>query len=280
MAAKRERGEIIPGAGSIIDHWLGLDETWSGSPPRYQHKESFDRLCVEGPSQRDGLDLVKRLYNELATAWHGTMATAPRSTGSSNWRFKKRPDIAPEHPGSEVTLERAIVQVTDSNWTNQSPTLAGVLDAGGRACNLDLIHREGTAYTFIELKVADKGPLYAAMESLQYGIVYLFSRVHAVPLRYDANQVEVLRATAVHLRVLAPAVYFPDKCGPWTHRLQTVLSDGIATLGNELLLAPLTMDFAFERFPIGFEWSPEQIDQDESRTNLLWALHQRKDVFG
>lgn len=279
MADRRERGEIFPGAGEIIDRWLGLDDSWRGTPPRYHHEGNYQKLCGGQWQQRDGLQLVEELYRKLSTAWHQMMATTPRSPGGSNWRFEKRTEIDPEHPGPEVTLERAISRITDPNWVNQCPTLSGLLDSGGRTCNIDLIRRTGTEYTFFELKFADGTPLYAAMEVLQYGIVYLFSRIYATPIGYDPARLEIHRATHISLRVLAPSGYYPEEYRGWLRELEKTISCGLAHFIDKKHDASVTMDFAFEHFPAGFDWCPEYIRQDERLKDLLWALHQRQSLF-
>lgn len=276
---ERVEGEIIPGAGRIVDEWLGIDDSWRGTPPRYRHSGPFQRLYQEGQPVRDGSILVKRLYSKLNGLWHGMMAGDSREPGGENWRFSKRKEIDPNHVGPEVTLERAIVRITDNNWSNQCPTFAGLLDPGGRACNIDLIRRAGTEWDFIELKVHANTPLYAAIEILQYGIVYVFSRVYAVPLKYDAEVREVLRASAIHLRVLAPWDYYSDECRQWLKCLERVLSDGISQFASTVLGSEGAIDFEFEAFPPEFIWKPTASPNEEELQNLLWALHRRRSAL-
>ena len=206
------------------------------------------------------------------------MGAAPRPPGAENWRFEKRTDIAEGHPGPEVTLERAIIRITDSNWVNQCPTFAGLLDSGGRRAGIDLIHRVGNEYDFIELKVAANTPLHAAMEILQYGVIYVFSRIHAVPLGYSDESLKLLRAKRVHLRVLAPSNYFPEAFRPWLCRLERAICGCLSGFAGTMPLLGVTMDFAFQSFPEEFAWNPEDIDNEECLKNLLRALHRRESL--
>ena len=276
----RVDGEIIPGAGQIVDEWLGIDDSWRGTPPRYRHLGPLQTLCREDqPKRRDGSILVKKLYSKLDRLWHGMMAGDPREPGRENWRFSKRKEIDPNNVSPEVTLERAIVRITDNNWGNQCPTFAGLLDPGGRVCNIDLIRRAGTEWDFIELKVRANTPLYAAIEILQYGIVYVFSRVYAVPLKYDAEVLEVLRASAIHLQVLAPLGYYSDECRQWLKCLEDVLSDGLSQFASDVTGFEGKIDFRFEAFPPEFTWVPTASPDQEQLKNLLWALHRRQSPF-
>lgn len=165
--------------------------------------------------------------------------TASRSR--QNWRSKLIPLdensgylTSPNWTNSEVRLERHIVAVCAGRvelW-NQMPVASGLLpllskdpngkrpvsSEGRRA--VDLIYRpEGAKgrVEFLELKVrrndGSRDSLRdAALELLEYGVLYLFSRKHRKTLGYDKpienNAYEVLDAPYVRLRVLAPPNYY------------------------------------------------------------------------
>jgi hypothetical protein len=73
-----------------------------------------------------------------------------------------------------------------------------------------LIHRcEEGVYELIELKVESNTPLYAAMEILQNAVLYIFYRERKKELEGEvAEPKDILRATVIHLRVLAPCNYY------------------------------------------------------------------------
>jgi hypothetical protein len=74
-------------------------------------------------------------------------------------------------------------------------------------------------WEFIELKVNSDTPLYAAMEILQYGLLFLFSRHHQQELQYDTSK-ELLQATQIHLKVLAPSRYYTSNRAGAPYQLQ------------------------------------------------------------
>ncbi len=64
----------------------------------------------------------------------------------------------------------------------------------------------------------------------------------------------------------------------WLSELEKTISCGLAGFAGKKHGVSVTMDFAFEHFPDGFDWRPEHIRQDEALKNLLWALHRRQSL--
>ena len=95
-------------------------------------------------------------------------------------------------------------------------------------------------YELIELKTDDGGgtPLFAAMEILQYGVLYIFSRENAQKLGYEG--VELLKAKGIHLRVLAPADYYAPYNLSW---LEKSIDRGLTSFLSKF---NFKMDFKFE----------------------------------
>lgn len=164
-----------------------------------------------------------------------------KSRSRQNWRRKQIP--LDENSGyltkrnwksSEVRLEREIVAACAKRldlW-NQMPVASGLLplpdkdaegkrrvSAEGRRA-VDLIYRPEGAngpVEFLELKVqrlngSRDSVRDAALELLEYGVLYLFSRKNREKLGYNKrtadNSYEVLGAPYIRLRVLAPPDYY------------------------------------------------------------------------
>ncbi len=91
----------------------------------------------------------------------------------------------------------------------------------------------------------DRGgtPLFAAMEILQYGVHYIFSRENAKDLGYAETDKELLGATGIHLKVLAPATYYAGYDDlSW---LEESIRKELASFLDQPKLA-FEMDFKFE----------------------------------
>lgn len=171
-----------------------------------------------------------------------------------NWRwFHPKCDHAAENSSPEVTLERAIVRAAKSqdreDWSNQVPIASGMIaGSGDRRRAIDLVHRRGPdAFDFVELKVGSDNPLYAAVEILKYGFVWLLSREHRAQLGYDGKP--LVGASDVRLSVLAPHPYYSGLALDW---LEAGLSEGVKALGTER--QEVRLSFAFEAFPASFVW--------------------------
>jgi hypothetical protein len=179
-------------------------------------------------------------------------ASGPARTPSAqNWRLEKQLWIAPHNTSGEKTLEKAIARVSGDAWANQVPTASGLINGtNDKHRNLDLVfRRESDGFELIELKMQSDTPLYAAIELLLYGILYLFSRLH-YPAR-AARAAPLLNARGVHLRVLAPVAYFRGYRFDW---LQTQLTEGLQQTLTKHSGLPAMMDFAFTTFPPDFVW--------------------------
>jgi hypothetical protein len=114
-----------------------------------------------------------------------------------------------------------------------------------RRRSIDLVHKCGDkTYEFIELKLASDTPLYAAMEILKYGVLYIFCRQDERVSRYIHihEKENLLQAESIHLRVLAPARYYEKYDLAW---LETSINSGLDNFLTQRRFA-FKMDFKFE----------------------------------
>jgi len=198
----------------------------------------------------DGKALIEKILDRVQSNWH-----KGKSRSNENWRWRKNINLAQENKSREVVLERLIVRTTEDDWVNQVPIASGLTRSGGGRRAIDLVHRCGNGwYEFIELKVDERGgtPLFAAIEILQYGILYIFSRENAQTLGYKEIDEGLLGATGIHPRVLAPATYYAEYNLSW---LEKSINSG---LGNFLAQRRLgfKMDFKFETLSLIPSCSP------------------------
>jgi hypothetical protein len=144
---------------------------------------------------------------------------------------------------AEVKLERAIVQKWPASWTYQMPVASGLFDGYSdkrRAVDLVFNHGDGH-YDLVELKIKSDTPLYAAMEILGYGLIYLASRTdRAKNLKYKVAELPVLKANRISLCVLAPANYYEGNL-MW---LQDAINNGLKRFAT----TDLSIDFCFQKF--------------------------------
>lgn len=197
-----------------------------------------------------------------------------KSRSSQNWRIKKVPLPDPaiakrkvgHRGGSEVLLERTITTAFagDDRLWNQMPVASGLLPTNGRDGRprartpsegrraIDLVfQREGAdgPIEFLELKVTRSDQTsdtlrHAAYELLEYGVLYLFSRLRRSDLGYSGERYKVLNAPCIRLRVLAPSDYYKGQ-----DISQVPIADINAALKKYLAngsFPGLEIDFGFE----------------------------------
>jgi hypothetical protein len=232
-----------------------------------------DRFLNDPSRDLDGPKLTKALLERMTDNWKACPTRAP---SDQNWRFNKQPKISERNTSKEKILEKRVAKVTGDDWANQIPTASGLLDPYSRHCNVDLAERQCTEYSLLELKWESNNPLYAAIEILRYGLVYLFSRLNRDKLGYNGKK--LLAASAIHLRVLAPREYYAENGQNVQLRwLERALSEGVAAAAN----GQLKMDFRFEAFPPDFKLRAFSADGRLNLTDaeLLTALNGRARMF-
>jgi hypothetical protein len=273
---------ILKNVGKIIDEALGLRSCGIGKEPHYKHKATCQKLSEFPPPTFDATALIEKIYAQVICNWKKGVNYEP---STENWRFESRTHIDARNDDPEIKLERAIVSTQarlPANWANQIPTSSGFV--GPRADkhrNIDLIHRrDDGAYEFIELKVASDTPLYAAMEILQYAVLYIFYRENEREMKRGAAKQTPLRdTTVIHLRVLAPASYYRGYNLEW---LEENICNGLkAFLAGRI--PKLQIDFRFDAFPPWFSPGPATaICKDlskEQADSIRMAVDDRRPVY-
>ena len=271
---------ILGGTGHIIDHFFGLEQ-FGSSAPHYKNKLSCLYLSENSFPELESLPLLADLYRTIESNWQQSRPHYGKPPSQENWRVERRPEIADRNTSPEVTLERGIIQATDDTWVNQVPTSSGLTGPRyDKVRNMDLAHNLGHGeWEFIELKVNSDTPLYAAMEIVQYGLLFLFSRCHQQELQYDTAK-DLLQATHVHLKVLAPSRYYTRNRAAQPYRLQWLeesLNEGLEQFVDERTRSSLRMDFQFEAFPSNFTWPSTNGAHDPDAIRA--ALRNRRPVY-
>lgn len=150
------------------------------------------------------------------------------------------------------------------NWFNQLSTASGLVgSAEGKKRAIDLVERIGAGrFRFFELKVASNTPLAAAIEILEYGLLFAFARKHSGKLFHSKPVPEVLSATALELRVLAPTSYY-DKHDSG-RRLGWLEAEFSKSFGGFASVFGFKADFQFLSFQQDFRWNAHDAAEDIS----------------
>lgn len=249
---------ILEGVNDLIDSALGVNRI--GETPHHKHETSCRQLTKSPMTELDASDLIAKIYEKVG---NNCPDSNDHKRSEENWRFEKQKGISGNNQSPEVSLERAIVNIPveiwpdAAYWVNQVPVASGLVDPDAdRRRSIDLVHKCGDkAYEFIELKVGSDTPLYAAMEILKYGVLYIFCRQdeRVSPYIHIHEKENLLQAEKIHLRVLAPVKYYEKYDLSW---LETSINSGLANFLAQRNFA-FEMDFKFEtlslipsRFPV------------------------------
>jgi len=237
--------KILDGIYPVIDRHFFPDEEIARGRSHVQ-KRSFNTFSKNPPKSFDGVALVAAMYDHI----EHNLVNRPkgRTPSSQNWRQRSTKDhhlISPSsnNESAEVKLERAIVQKWPTSWTYQMPVASGLYDGYSdkrRAVDLVFSHGEGH-YDLVELKIKSDTPLYAAMEILGYGLIYLASRTdRAGNLNYKVDDLPVMNENRISLCVLAPANYYDGNL-LW---LQDAINSGLKRFAR----TDFSIDFCFQKF--------------------------------
>ncbi|MFT7221816.1 MAG: hypothetical protein ACI8Z1_003439 [Candidatus Azotimanducaceae bacterium] len=201
------------GVYSLVDDWLDL--TPVGQPPCYRHRTAANTMSKRIAPIEGAGEFLQACYQQIHSNWQAAAETGRSRSSSENWRWKRHLDLGVANISPELSLERKIVNVGGENWSNQMPVASGLTgSASNKRTAVDLVHRENeSSYSFVELKVASDTPLFAAIEILLYGLMFIWSKDNSDLLGYGESLPPVLKATDVRLYVLAPEPYY-DRFNP------------------------------------------------------------------
>jgi hypothetical protein len=273
---------IVVAIHNFIDKALGVGQIGTTSP-HSRHIESCQQLSGKQPDNFRGVDFIREIYKVIVD-------NCASKASAKDFRWEPHPNLSvgksgKGHTGAEVPFERALVILSElkhgygpGSWTNQVPVASGLVDGAGQNAGkparvgvraIDLIHRaaDGTSYDFIELKMPpEKGgetPLYAAIELLIYGLLYVFSRTllehpqknrqDGLPQKLEKSADEGLLSNAtkrVNLYVVAPEKFYASKHGEYDLSwLELALDCGLGEfLKTDHPSLGLKMHFRFEKF--------------------------------
>jgi len=289
MTVKRHRS-IFNGVDPIIAEWLGI----SGNP-RYGNEPLHSKQALIDlsentahavrPEQASASNLIAGILSRIEEN-HKVMGNPVPS--ASNWQWVKSPEIDFEHTSEEKVLEKTLVQVMGDDLVNQISVCNSLAERKEFSRRIDLAHRLADhEFEIIELKYGtatqDHGsdtPLFAAMEILQYGLVYLYSRVRRLYGR-QSGKGNLLAAKAIHLVVLAPEDYYTYKMPRGLKKnfelgwLEACLNDGLCQYLQSCRGSLPTIDFQFQSLTPEFEavYRPLQKAMDGFRRTGISLRH-------
>lgn len=251
--SSRNPNSILYGVDDVIERWLGIDsndEYGAGTKkPRYGSTTAAIKLSGKKSSQPFP---AREVLNLITDNW---TKGGKQQRSARNWRWK--PKLQMEGNKGEKELEKIVAFLFGkSSWTNQIPVCSGLMppgtEEGKRAIDLGRRISE-VEFEFIELKfkpgkegiTGDSHPLYAALELLEYGLLYVFARSYGL-IKSRATH-DLSKARIVHLVVLGPELWYQRHDFHW---LSDAINDSLRELLEDNEHFPdqeLVMDFSFRQ---------------------------------
>lgn len=230
---------ILKGIGNLVDDWLEISP--KGKPPYYRHRSAALDLSIGKAPITGTREFLEASYARIHSNRLAAVNARYSKPSQENWRRKCHLDLSPGNNSPELNLERSIVKNGGDRWSNQMPTASGLVGpATDKRAAVDLVYRENsTAYSLIELKVNSDNPLFAAVEILMHGLLFVWSKNNQSELCYDQKHQPLLAADKITLAVLAPPAYYSDFN---LEMLGAALNRGLLGFGEQY---SINLSFAF-----------------------------------
>lgn len=264
---------ILDNADAIISKYLDVPNIPTNS---YRHKK-YREAFIKSDQKIDGAGLLMALQKNIV----GNLVRSKHSDSKQNWRNSPVTTInKDDNKSKEVVLERHLAKIIErkkcATWWNQMPVASGLVGSSSdRRRAIDLVHRDeaGETYDFIELKIASDSPLYALMEVVQYGLIYLTLRDDPSYLSEISKGSQVFQAKEIKLRVLAPEAFYSGSLA----RFEQQLNDGFKSiLANRK--DGLKISLASYFHPRLDQWSAGDFD-DRDGIEMLLDINNWKRAF-
>ena len=176
--------------------------------------------------------------------WVRTITLRGTNSSTELWKWRSVPARAEWNSSKEKVLEKAAAkELPQAEWANQVVTASGLSrNPGDGRRNIDLVHRTSAAeYRFIELKIGSNNPVYAAIELLEYALLYWWSRQHPEFHKEGRENPELLSAKFIAMEVLAPRKYYDGFDAVLLRRFAAILTESY----NKLTAGELKVEFRF-----------------------------------
>lgn len=157
----------------------------------------------------NGTESVEEVYDRI----EANCSSPPSSNSRKLWKLRRRTNMDSGNRGREGLLERSVAMMAErghmSGWFNQCPVASGIVNSQrDRRTAVDLVRWSSSdkCARLVELKWKSNAPQSAIWQVLEYGVAYLFCRVHKDHLPLNGRP--LMDARNVALEVVAPFQFF------------------------------------------------------------------------
>ena len=204
--------------------------------------------------------------------WVNQFVVTGHNRSKKLWQWRQARRLADHNLSPEKILEKKAVELLNGDtWANQVNTAAGLsLNTGDRKRSIDLINMVAPGhYRFIELKIESNNPVYAAVELLEYALLYWWLRCRPDILKPDADRDNkaLMKARHVVFEVLAPGNFYSGYSPTDLRKFANVLTRAFQKLSED----KMEIEFVFTQFT-------DALPAAWSKTSIVKALEHPKKV--
>ena len=231
----------------------GTDKLISDALEIQYRKDLNQRRLRIGPfSEEKACSLVNGLYAQMKTNFSGRLV----SQSEKLWCCRRKPEIRDDNISQETILEKAVAILADEGhmpaWFNQCPVASGITDPyKDRRRAVDLIHLSDTNARLIELKWASDTPAHALFQILEYGLAYVFARIHMDEFQLEKRH--LMRVKKIGLEVVGPREFFVHEK---RSDLFARMDKAVGKFAKDKTGGALSMSLRALSFPAGFDRIP------------------------
>ena len=209
-------------------------------------------LRVKPLSYEKALALINGLYEQMMANFSGR----PVSYSEKLWSCRRAIEITDANKNKETILEKAVAMLAEKGhmpgWFNQCPVASGITDSDkDRRRAIDLIHIAGKKARLIELKWTSDTPVHALFQLLEYGLAYVFARLHVNELNLKKRS--LMTVEHIGLEVVGPREFFVNG---YRTDLFDSMDKAIGKFVTEKTGGALSMSLRALSFPAGFKRIP------------------------
>lgn len=203
-------------------------------------------------SDNEALALINELYEQMMANFSGR----PVSYSEKLWYCRHAAGIQDRHKSKEKILEKAVAMLAKkghmAEWFNQCPVASGLTHSGkDRNRAIDLIHISGKKARLIELKWNSDTPVHALFQLLEYGLAYVFARLHVRELNLKKRR--LMNVGQIGLEVVGPREFFVNG---FRTDLFDSMDKAIGKFVTEKTGGALSISLRALSFPAGFKRIP------------------------
>lgn len=193
---------LFDGTDCIIRQFLGFD----------REKLNNKVTSIRSISDKEYLDFIDEMYSVMDNNYR-QIGYKPESISNELWRCRHAVCIKDDNSSKEKILEKSVAILAKKDhmpeWFNQCPVASGITGPSAdskRAVDLVQWCELTKCVRLIELKWESNTPPYALFEILEYGLAYIFCRVHREKLPLQGRP--LMNARHVALEVVAPRHFY------------------------------------------------------------------------